>query len=150
MRLDQLSGWDLLAIQTIALIVVATTLWAVGVAFRRSRIARWGSLLIAALIGAAIALWILRSDEAVVSAYLFAACLFLLGTVAMSILLLAAIPQTRGAAVGSVAAGGLMIVAFILTYYLAFTFGSPRWITRPPGPLSAHTVSLNYPTTTNY
>jgi hypothetical protein len=136
MRLDQMSGWALLGVQMIALVVVTTTLWAVGVAFRRSRVARWTALLGAVGVGAALALVILRSDEAAVSSYLFAACVFLLGTVAMATALLAAIPQTRGAALGGLAAGGVLIGAFVLTYYVAFNLGVQHWIQRPPGALA--------------
>jgi hypothetical protein len=132
MRLDQVSGWELMAVQVVVLAVVATTLWAAGVAFRRSRPVRALILVLAPAVGAAIAAGILNADEAAVSAYLFALVLFMLGTLAMSVMLLAAIPQTRGAALGGLAAGGLVIVAFILTYYALFTFGQPRWL-QPPG-----------------
>jgi hypothetical protein len=53
----------------------------------------------------------------------------------MSVMLLAAIPRTRAAALGGLAFGSLVIVAFVLTYYAVFTFGRPRWITHPIGGL---------------
>ena len=136
MRFDYLSGWQLFAVQIVALIVVTAMLWAVGLAFQRSRLARWLSLLAAAAAGAAIAVGLLRSDESVVSSYLFAACLFMLGTVVMSVFLLAAIPQTSHAALGSAVAGAVLLITFVLVYYAAFNFGLPRWIQRPPGPLA--------------
>jgi hypothetical protein len=127
-RVHQLSGWQLLEIQIAALLVVTTTLWLVGLAFRRSRAARVASLLAATALGAGIAVGIFRSPESVVASYLFAACLFLLGTVMMSVFLLAAIPQTREAALGGMIAGVLMIIVFVLAYWLVFTFGPVRWI----------------------
>jgi hypothetical protein len=69
-----------------------------------------------------------RSDEALVSSFLFAACLFLLGTAMMSVLLLAAIPQTRSAAPGAALAGGVLVAAFILSYWLLLTFTPVRWL----------------------
>lgn len=128
MRLDQVSGWDLMAVQFLGLLVVTPILWLIGVAFQRSRLARWVSLPIAMLAGAAIASGVVHADEAAVSSYLFAATLFLLGTVAMAVFLLAAIPRTRGAAVGATLAGGVMLVAFILTYYGLLTFLPVRWL----------------------
>jgi hypothetical protein len=128
MRFDQVSGWELLAVQAVALIVVTPMLWLLGVAFQRSRLARWLSLPAAAAAGAAIASGVVHADEAVVSSYLFAATLFLLGTVAMALFLLAAIPQTRGAAIGATLAGGVMVVAFILTYYVLLTFAPVKWL----------------------
>ena len=128
MRLDRISGWELMMVQVVVLILVSSALWAVGVAFHRSRRARWLTLLVAPLVGGVGAIGLLNTDEAAVSAYVFAAVLFMLGTLAMSIVLLAAIPQTRVAAIGGLAAGTLLIAAFILTYYAIFTFGSPRWL----------------------
>jgi hypothetical protein len=43
MRLDQLSGWQLMLAQLVALLVVGPALWAIGVAFLRSRTARWAA-----------------------------------------------------------------------------------------------------------
>ena len=117
-----------MALQVAALAVVTPALWAIGVAFQRARAARWGSLLAAAALGASIAAGILRSEEALVSSFLFAACLFLLGTVMMSVFLLAAIPATRMAALGATLAGGLLIVAFVLSYYVLFIVMPVRWL----------------------
>jgi len=128
MRLDQLSGWTLMALQVGALAVVTPALWAIGIAFQRSRGARWGSLLSAAALGAVIAAGILRSDETLVSSFLFAACLFLLGTVMMAVFLLAAIPATRLAALGAMLAGGILIVSFVLSYYVLFIVMPVRWL----------------------
>jgi hypothetical protein len=130
MRLDQISGWALMAIQCGALVVVTPALFVIGLGCRRSRAARWGSLVTAVVIGAGIAALLLRSDEAAVASYLFASCLFLLGTVVMSVFLLAAIPRTRGAAPWAMAAGGVMIVSFVLTYYALFTFTPLTWLQR--------------------
>jgi hypothetical protein len=128
MRFDQLSGWTLMAIQAIALVVVTPTLLLIGIAFRRSRVARWGSMLAAVVVGGVIAATTLHADERVVASYLFASILFLLGTVMMSVFLLAAIPQTRGAAPGAIVAGGLLIVAFVLTYWTLATFTPLKWL----------------------
>ena len=128
MRLDQISGWALMAVQVLALLAVAPILWVIGVAFRQSRQARWATLPVAALAGAAIASGVVHADEAAVSSYLFAATLFLLGTVAMAVFLLAAIPQTRSAAVGAMLAGGVMLVSFILTYWGWLTFTPVKWL----------------------
>ena len=128
MRLDQISGWELMAFQLLALLGVTPVLWLIGAAFQRSRLARWVSLPVAALAGTAIASGVVHADEAVVSPYLFAATLFLLGTVAMAVFLLAAIPQTRGAAVGATLAGGVMVVTFVLTYYALLTFLPVKWL----------------------
>src|SRR6186713_3114370 len=112
MRFDQVSGWELLAVQVVALMIVTPILWLTGIAFQRSRLARWLALPAAAVAGAAIASGVVHAEEAVVSSYLFAATLFLLGTVAMAVFLLAAVPQTRGAAIGATLAGGVMVVTF--------------------------------------
>jgi hypothetical protein len=129
MRLDEVSGWQLLLAQIAALIGIATMMLVVGVAFRRSRFARWASMLAAAGVGAGIAAGILRADESVVSAWLFAATVFMMGTVMMAVLLLAAIPQTRGAALGGMVAGVVMVAGFVLTYYALFTFTPVKWLT---------------------
>lgn len=128
MRFDQVSGWELLGVQLIALLVVVPALWLIGVACQRSRLARWLSLPAAAVAGAAIAAGVVHADEAVVSSYLFAATLFLLGTVGMALFLLAAIPQTRTAAIGATLAGGIMVVTFILTYWFLLTFTPVKWL----------------------
>jgi hypothetical protein len=128
MRFDLISGWQLLAVQAAALVVVTPMLWMIGVAFHRSRVARWLSLAGAAGAGAAIASGVVHADEAVVSSYLFAATLFLLGTVAMAVVLLAAIPPARRAAIGAALAGGVMVVTFILTYYVLLTFTPVKWL----------------------
>jgi len=128
MRFDQVSGWELMGIQVLALVVGTPILWLIGVGFRQSRLARWLSLPAAAVAGAAIASGVVHADEAVVSSYLFAATLFLLGTVAMAVFLLAAIPQTRAAAIGATLAGILLVVAFILTYYVLLTFTPVKWL----------------------
>ena len=117
-----------MALQVAALAVMTPALWVIGVAFQRSRTARWGSLLSAAALGAVIAAGILRSDEALVSSFLFAACLFLLGTVMMSVFLLAAIPATRIASIGAMLAGGVLIVVFVLSYYILFIVMPVRWL----------------------
>ena len=46
----------------------------------------------------------------------------------MAVFLLAAIPQTRGAAVGATLAGGVMVVTFVLTYYGLLTFLPVKWL----------------------
>ena len=127
-RLDQVSGWQLLAGQVLALMAVTPLLWLIGAACQRSRVARWVSLPVAAVAGAAIASGVVHADEAVVSGYLFAATLFLLGTVGMAVFLLAAIPQTRGAAIGATLAGGVLLVTFVLTYWGLLTFSPVRWL----------------------
>jgi len=128
MRFDQVSGWELLGVQVVALVVVAPMLWLIGVACQRSRLARWLSLPAAAVAGGAIAAGVVHADETVVSSYLFAATLFLLGTVGMALFLLAAIPQTRNAAIGATLAGGIMLVTFVLTYWFLLTFTPVRWL----------------------
>lgn len=128
MRFDQVSGWELLGAQVVALVVVAPMLWLIGVACQRSRLARWLSLPAAAVAGAAIAAGVVHADEMVVSSYLFAATLFLLGTVGMALFLLAAIPQTRTAAIGATLAGGIMVATFVLTYWFLLTFTPVRWL----------------------
>ena len=128
MRFDQVSGWELLGAQVVALVVVAPMLWLIGVACQRSRLARWLSLPAAAVAGAAIAAGVVHADEMVVSSYLFAATLFLLGTVGMALFLLAAIPQTRTGAIGATLAGGIMVATFVLTYWFLLTFTPVRWL----------------------
>jgi hypothetical protein len=128
MRFDQISGWALMTLQILALGVVTPALWLIGVAFGRSRLARWTSMLAAVVLGGAIAAMLLRSDEAVVAGYLFASCLFLFGTVMMAVFLLAAMPRTRAAAPGSMVAGLLLIVAFVLTYYVLATVTPLKWL----------------------
>src|SRR5690349_19406773 len=114
MRWDQISGWELFAAQLVALAVVTPLLWGIGSLFRRSRPARWVSMALAVVLGAAIAVGLLNTDEAKISSYVFAVCLFALGTLMMSAMLLVAIPRTRGAAPGAVVAVGLLVVIFIL------------------------------------
>jgi hypothetical protein len=128
MRFDQVSGWELMGIQVLALIVVTPMLWLIGAGFRRTRLAQWLSLPAAAVAGAAIASGVVHADEAVVSSYLFAATLFLLGTVGMAVFLLAALPPTRPAAVGATLAGAVLVIAFILTYYVLLTFTPVKWL----------------------
>jgi len=129
MRFDEVSGWQLLLAQIVALVVIATMMLAVGIAFRRSRFARWASTLAAAGVGAAIAAGVLRADESVVSSWLFAVTVFMMGTVMMAVLLLAAIPRTQAAALGGMVAGVVMIAGFVLTYYVLFIVMPVKWLT---------------------
>ena len=128
MRFDQLNGWQLLAIQAGTLALVTPLLWGLGAMFRRSRVARALTVLLAPAIGGLAAFGLLRAAEVDVASYLFATCLFLIGTVLMATVLLAAIPQARHAAIGATLAGALMVIAFVLTYWLVFSFGAPRWL----------------------
>jgi hypothetical protein len=128
MRFDQLNGWQLLAIQAGTLALVTPLLWGLGAMFRRSRVARALTVLLAPAIGGLAAFALLRADEVDIASYLFATCLFLIGTVMMATILLAAIPQARHAAIGATLAGALMVIAFVLTYWLVFSFGAPHWL----------------------
>jgi len=128
MRFDQVSGWELMAVQIVALAIVTPVLWLVGLAFRRARVARWTSMLAAMVAGAAMAAILLRADETAVASYLFATCLFVLGTVMMSVFLVAAIPQTRAAAPGGAVAGVLLSFTFVATYYVLATMTPLKWL----------------------
>ena len=98
-----MSGWELMAVQIVALAIVTPVLWLVGLAFRRARVARWTSMLAAMVAGPAMAaILLLRADEAAVASYLFATCLFVLGTVMTSVFLSSPpfrrrVPRHRGA-----------------------------------------------------
>ena len=116
MRWDQVSGWELMAAQVVVLAVVAGVLWAIGTAFQRFTWGRWLILVLAPVAGVMAATGLLNTDEAAVSAYLFALVVFMMGTVGMAVLLLAAIPQTRMAAIGGLVVGTLLVVSFLLTY----------------------------------
>ena len=144
MRWDQISGWQLFAAQIIALVVV-TPLWGIGALFRRSRTARWLSMVLALVLGAALAVGLLNTDEARISSYVFGVSMFALGTLMMAAMLLIAIPQTRGAAPGAAVAVGLLVVIFVLTYWFVFTFAGPVWLR----PTYNATGGSNVPETSN-
>src|SRR5262245_19570115 len=110
MRLDSVSGWQLMAVQLAALAVLAPVLWLAGVGFQRSGLVRRLTLVLAPAAGTALAVFLLNTDETIVASYLFAVVLFSLGTLAMSIMLLAAIPQTRDAALGGLIVGSLLFM----------------------------------------
>ena len=76
MRFDQLNGWQLLAIQAGTLALVTPLLWGLGAMFRRSRVARALTVLLAPAIGGLAAFGLLRAAEVDIASYLFATCRF--------------------------------------------------------------------------